>query len=190
IAGNPEAPHQWYMSREGHPFDLLYAGQDAQSAVAGNNTDAGEIGDIITALIPCNDDFLIFGAVNSIWFLIGNPCDGGSINEFDLTTGIYGGKSWCFGDAGNLYFWGANGLYKTTVPGKPVCISEIKLPNLVKDLVGGEKIDNSTHRITLAYDRDRAGILVCITKVDDGTNSNYFYDLRTEGFFPEDYPTT
>lgn len=186
ISGDEEYPHQWYMMRQGHPFDALYAGQDAQSAVAGNNADAGEIGDIITALIPCNDDYLIFGCGDSIWFLAGDPCDGGSINELDLTTGIYGAKSWCHDGEGNLYFWGANGLYRTTIPGKPVCISEIKLPDLIND----EAVDRSTHRVVLVYDRDRAGILICITKISDGTNSNYWYDLRTNGFFPETYPTT
>lgn len=186
ISGDEEYSHQWYMMRQGHPFDALYAGQDAQSAVAGNNADAGEIGDIITALIPCNDDYLIFGCGDSIWFLAGDPCDGGSINELDLTTGIYGAKSWCHDGEGNLYFWGANGLYRTTIPGKPVCISEIKLPDLIND----EAVDRSTHRVVLVYDRDRAGILICITKISDGTNSNYWYDLRTNGFFPETYPTT
>ena len=72
------------------------------------------------------------------------------------------------------------------IPAKPVCISEVKLPNLIVD----EAVNRSTHRIILAYDRDRAGILICITKISDGTNSNYWYDFRTDGFFPETYPTT
>ena len=54
--------------------------------------------------------------------------------------------------------------------------------------------DPATYRITLAYDRVRVGILICITKLADGSNSNYFYDLRAVdeagigGFFPEFYP--
>ena len=184
ISGDPENSHQWYMSRQGHPFDFLYGINDSQSAVAGNNADAGEIGDVITALIPYKDDYLIFGCVNTLWYLAGNPCDGGSINEFDLTTGIFGSQSWCFDGDGNLWFWGTNGLYKSTIPGKPVCISEVRLPDLVKD----EAVDPSTHRILLSYDRRKAGIIITITALADGTNSNYFYDLRTEGFFPETYP--
>jgi hypothetical protein len=40
----------------------------------------------------------------------------------------------------------------------------------------------------MGYDRKRLGLVICITKLSDGTNSNYWYDLRTQGFFPESYP--
>ena len=184
LSGDPEHPHQWDMARQLNPWDWAYAANDAQSPVKGGNSDAGEIGDIIRALIPYKDDYLVFGCASTMWYMAGDPAEGGSINELDLTVGIFGGQSWCFDGSGNLYFFGTNGLYKTTVPGKPVCISEIQLPKLIKD----EDVDPSTHRITLAYDRTRIGILVCITKLSDGSNSNYWYDLQTEGFFPETYP--
>jgi len=61
---------------------------------------------------------------------------------------------------------------------------EFSLPNIIAD----ESIDASTHRITMAYDRIRMGIVICITKLSDGTNSNYWFDLRAQGFFPESYP--
>ncbi|GAG73193.1 unnamed protein product [marine sediment metagenome] len=124
-----------------------------------------------------------------MWFLAGDPCDGGSINELDLTVGIYGADSWAFDGEGSLHFWGTNGVYKTTIPGTPKCISEIRLPKLVKS----EKVNPADYRITMAYDRLRSGILICITKLSDGSNSNYWYDLRTVGedgvggFFPESY---
>ena len=190
ISGNPEYPHQWYMPRQLNPWDFAYIANDAQSPVKGGNADAGEIGDIIRALIPYKDDYLIFGCATSMWFLAGDAADGGSINELDLTVGIFGANSWCFDGEGNLYFWGTNGLYKTTIPGTPKCISEIKLPDLIND----EGVDPATYRITLAYDRVRTGILVCVTLLSDGSNSNYWYDLRTlnetgvGGFFPESYP--
>jgi len=188
ISGDPEHPHQWYMSRQFNPWDFAYIANDAQSPVKGGSADAGEIGDIVRALIPYKDDYLIFGCATSMWFLAGDAADGGTINELDLTVGIFGANSWCFDGEGNLYFWGTNGLYKTTIPGTPKCISEIKLPNLVNETINSETIDPATHRITLAYDRVRAGILICITELADGSNANYWYDLRSEGFFPESYP--
>lgn len=180
-AGNREYPYQWYMTRQNHPFDFNYAANDAQTAVAGNNADAGELGDIVTALIPFKDDYLIFGCGSSIWYMSGDPAAGGSLNELDLTTGIYSGTSWCFDGAENLWFWGTGGIYKTTVPGKPVNISRIHLPKLVRD----EAVDSSTHRITMAYDSYQNGILITVTKFSDNSHSNYFYDLVTNGFFPE-----
>ncbi|KKN77438.1 hypothetical protein LCGC14_0359970 [marine sediment metagenome] len=184
ISGNPEYPHQWYMMRQGNPFDALYGINDAQSAVAGHDADVGEIGDIVRALIPYKDDYLVFGCVNTMWLLTGDPAEGGSLNELDLTTGIFGAQSWCFDGEENLWFWGTNGIYKTKIPGKPICMSEIRLPNLIK----AEAVNPSTHRISLNYDRRRAGIVIAITTLSDGSNSNYFYDLRTDGFFPESYP--
>lgn len=184
ISGNPELPYQWFQPRQANPWDFNYNSIDAQAAVKGGSSDAGEIGDSVVALIPYKDDYLIFGCVNTMWYLAGDAKEGGSILELDLTSGIYGPKSWCFDNEGNLWYWGTNGIYKTSILEKPVCISEISLPKLVKD----EAINPSTHRIVLVYDRIRAGIMIAITLLSDGSNSNYFYDLRTEGFFPETYP--
>lgn len=184
VSGDPEHPHQWYMPRQSNPWDWVYASVDAGSAVAGGNQDAGEIGDIVITLIPYKDDYLGFGCANSIWYLTGDPMEGGSLTELDLTTGMFGPRAYCWDGESNLYFWGTNGIYKTTIPGRPVCISQIRLPDLIKDTGANA----STHRITLAYDRRKAGILICITKISDGTNSNYWLDLRSEGLFPETYP--
>lgn len=184
LSGDPKYPHQWSMSRQLHPWDWAWGANDAQSPIKGTDADAGEIGDIIRALIPYKDDYLIFGCATTMWFMAGDAAEGGSINELDLTVGIFGANSWCFDGKGNLYFFGTNGLYRTTIPGTPECISEIRLPKLIKD----EDVDPSTYRITLAYDRVRIGVLICITKLSDGSNSNYWYDLQTGGFFPETYP--
>ncbi len=185
VSGNQLFPHQWYMSRAAGPFDFLYGVNDAQSAVAGNNADAGEMGDIVTTLIPYKDDFLIFGCASTIWYLTGDPTAGGSLDELDLNTGIFGAQSWCWGEDGELYFWGANGIYKVMLPGGvPKCMSQIRLPKIVDD----EAPNPTTHRITMSYDKKRAGIQVSVTLLAVGSNSCYWYDLRTGGFFPESYP--
>ena len=185
LSGNPEYPHQWYMSRQAYIWDYAYLASDAQSPVVGNNTDAGEVGDIVRCLIPYKDDYLIFGCASTIWVLRGDPAAGGSLDEVDLTVGMFGANSWCFDGNGNLYFWGTGGIYVMPVGfGQIKCLSENTLPNIIND----EDVSPSTHRITMGYDRRRRGILICITKLTDGTNSNYWYDLRTGGFFPESYP--
>lgn len=184
VSGNPASPYQWYMSRQGDIHDFDYAAGDAQTPVKGGNSNMGELGDIITALISYKDDFLIFGCVNNIYFAADDPAYGGTLNSLDLTTGIYGGTSWCFDGDSYLYFWGTNGIYRTTIPGVPVCISQLRLPDLVKD----EAAEPSTHRISMTYDRSNNGINIFVTKLSDGTNSCWWYDLATEGFFPESYP--
>lgn len=185
LAGNPNYPHQWYMSKIGDPWDWVYASTDPLTAAAGNNADAGETGDIIRALIPYKDDYLIFGCASTIWVLTGDPAAGGEIDEVDLTVGMFGANSWCFDGDGNLYFFGTGGIYKIPLGFRSIeNLTEISLPNLISD----EDANPSTHRITMEYDRKRHGILICITKLSDGSNSNYWYDLKLQGFFPESYP--
>jgi len=191
LSGNPGEPYQWYMSRSGNPYDWKYAVNDAGSPVKGGNSDAGVMGDIIKALIPHKDDYLVFGCAGSMWVLFGDPMDGGQLRSFDSNTGIFCPTSWCWGPDGELYFWGKDGIYRATVPGVPTLISRIRLPRLVSD----ENASNLTHRISMIYDASRAGIVISVTKLADGSNSNYFYsfaavdgEAKIGGFFPETYP--
>ncbi len=187
LSGNPSYPFQWYMSRVANPWDWAYAANDALSPVAGGNSDAGELGDIIKALIPYKDEYLIFGCANSMWVLRGDPASGGNLESIDITVGIFGPKSWCFDGQGNLYFMSQGGLNMIPASlGGVQPISQTVLPNFASD----ENLDPTAQRIRMEYDADRYGILVCITTVATGANSNYFYDLRTKGLFPESYPTT
>ena len=186
LAGNPNSPHQWYMSKVANPWNFIYASTDPLSAVAGTNADAGEAGDIIRALVPFGDDYLIFGCANSIFLLDGDPVSGGSLDEIDNSTGMYGPWAWCKDGEGNLYFWGSGGLYKMSGGrGRPENISTGRLPKWVNDWAA----DPATHRIVLAYDSFRNGITISRTTLDSGTNLNYWYDFRTQGFYPETYPT-
>jgi hypothetical protein len=173
------------MSKIANPWNFVYSSIDPLSAVAGTNADAGEAGDIIRALIPFGDDYLIFGCANSIFLLDGDPVSGGSLDEIDNSTGIYGPWAWCKDGKGNLYFWGSGGLYKMSGGrGRPENISAGHLPKWVTDWVA----DPSTYRIVLAFDPFRNGITVSRTTLSDGTNLNYWYDFKTQGFFPETYP--
>ena len=184
LAGNPEYPHQWYMSRVANPFDFLYGANDPMSAVAGNNADAGQCPDIIRALISFHDDYLIFGCASTIWILRGDPVAGGSLDSLSDTTGMYGANSWCFDDR-NLYFWGTGGIYKIEANFSGVTnLTETLLPDLIKDSAA----DPTTHRITMGFDKKRNGLVICVTVLATGVNSNYFYSFKTRGFFPESYP--
>jgi len=185
LAGNPEYANQWYMSRVAKPFDFLYGADDPMSAVAGNNADAGQCPDIIRSLISFHDDYLIFGCASTLWILRGDPVSGGSLDNLSDTTGMYGSNSWCFDDDRNLYFWGTGGIYKIEANFSGITnLTETLLPDLIDD----EAADPSTHRITMGYDKKRHGIVICITVLATGVNSNYFYSFKTRGFFPETYP--
>lgn len=187
LSGNQNYPHQWYMSRQADVFDWLYGAGDAQSPVAGNNADAGEIGDVITALVPYKDDYLLFGCAGSIWRLNGDPAAGGQLMEVDLTRGVFSGTSWCWGPNDTLFFVGSDGSFYALLPtGEIKNLLETSVPSFAIDLA----LSADTHRVTMGYDPIKRGIVICKTTIADGTNTNYWYDLRTGGLFPEEYLTT
>lgn len=187
LAGNEDSPHQWCMSGVTDPWNWLYVVNDPLSPIRGGNANAGQIGDIVTALIPYEDDYLIFGGGSSIYIMVGDPALGGSIDLLTNNTGIYGKHAWCFDDNHNLYFFGFNGLYRCS-PGAPIGepenISETALPNWIADW----NLDSSKHTIVLSFDPVKKGIIISKTDLTTGANSNYWYDLKTNGFFPEKYP--
>jgi len=189
LAGKAYDSHQWEMSRQGNPWDWNYVANDAQAPIAGNNADVGKVGEPIIALIPRKDDYLIFGCTNSLWVLRGDPAEGGSLDPITLTTGMFGPKSWCWDAEDNLYFWGSGGIYLLPTQGGTIGQVVNLTAQIVPDIIGDEKIDPSTHRVTMGYDRRRHGILISITRITSGANSNYWLDLRTKGLFPESYPT-
>ncbi len=185
LAGNPRYPNQWYMSKVADPFNWLYGADDPMSAVAGNNADAGQCPDIVRSLISFHDDYLIFGCASTIWILRGDPVAGGSLDNLSDTTGMFGSNSWCFDDDRNLYFWGSGGIYKIKADFSGITnLTELALPDIIND----EAADPTTHRITMGYDKKRHGIVVAITVLATGVNSNYFYSFKTKGFYPESYP--
>lgn len=185
LSGNEDAGNQWYMSKIGNPFNFIYSATDPLSAVAGQDADAGLVGDVVNAMIAYGDDFLVFGCSASIHILDGDPLFAGSIDELDNTTGMYGNHAWCKDNIGNLYFFGLNGIY--VMDGgrsRPQNISLIKLPNLISDWA----LNPAIHRVVLSFDPKRDGIIISKTTLANGTNLNYWYSLKTKGFYPETYP--
>ena len=184
LGGDPDYPHQWYMSRQFNPYDWLYAQDDAQSAVAGNDADAGEVGDIIKVNIPYKDDFVIHACATTLWYMTGHPCAGGTIVELDLTTGILGDRAFCWDDIGSLYMVCTTGLLR--IPpgfGQPENLTIELWPDFIEDLA----FDGSLHRISLMFDPENRGIHIFKTTLADGVSSSWWYDLRTNGLFPDAY---
>ena len=59
-----------------------------------------------------------------------------------------------------------------------------RIPNFATDLA----LNPKTQRIVLSFDPNKQGIQISVTEIETGLNSNYWYDLQSEGFFPETYP--
>ncbi len=79
---------------------------------------------------------------------------------------------------------GTKGLYRIERGGSiPQPLTQGRLPDIMSN------IDRDSNRVVMAYDRKRHGILITITDLQAGTGTSWWYDLRTDGFFPEAYLT-
>jgi len=185
LSGYSTYPHQWYMCKTGDPWNFLYGTNDPLTAVAGQDAMAGEIGDVVIALIAYNDDYMIVGCANSMHLITGDPAYGGSIDEISDNIGIVGANAWCKDNDGNLYFFGTGGIYKMEGGrSRPLNISVGALPKLINDWA----YDPTDERILLTFDPVRNGIIISKSSGTDGSNVNYWFSLRTSGFYPEVYP--
>ena len=186
LCGDPNYPHQFYQSRQLNPFDYLFAPGDAQSPVAGNNADCSEVGDIIVTAIPYSDDILVYGCAGELWVMHGDAAFGGELGPLDKTTGILGDKAWCWDDKVNLYMMCTVGLLR--IPqgfGQTENLTRELYPDFISDLA----FDPILHRITLAFSADDFGIHIFKTTLTTGACTAWWYDLRTEGLFPDAIPT-
>ena len=182
LTGDPALPNVWYHSRQDDPLDWQYADtdDDVARAILGQNNDFGIVGEPITAQIPFSDDFLIFGASNSIWVLRGDAAFNGQIDNVSFKSGIISGDAFTFGPSGEIVFLGRDGIYMMP-PGAasvPVSISNQYLPNSLRD------IDPSAFQVSIEYDIIEEGVHIYITPVSGGVQKYYWMDWENKRFFP------
>lgn len=186
LCRDPNYPHQWYQSRQLNPFDFLFVPGDAQSPVHGNQADCAEVGDIVVTAIPYSDDILVYGCANELWVMHGDAAFGGELDPLDKTTGILGDRAWCWDDKVNLYMMCTVGLLR--IPqgfGQTENLTRELYPDFISDLA----FDPILHRITLAFSANDFGIHIFRTTLTTGACIAWWYDLRTEGLFPDAIPT-
>jgi len=185
VAGNEDDSNQWYMSRQGNPWDFNYIANDQQAPVSGENADAGKVGDVPVALIPHGKDYFIFGCANSLWYLAGNPAAHGVLMPLDAVGGILDARAWCKDKEDNIYVLATTGLLKfSNNLHQSENLLKLIYPNFIKDFA----FNGSLHRVVLGYNRMCDGIKIVKTVLATGANSCWWYDLQTEGLFPESYP--
>ncbi len=182
LSGAGDDPHNWFMSEVGDPLNWDYtpADQSESQAVAGNNSPAGLIGDVVTALIPYSDDLLLFGADASLWRMTGDPMAGGRIDLVSDITGVAFGRAWCKDPEGFVYFFGQmGGMYRMAPGGIPERLSNRRIEQRLQD------VDTGANVILMAWDHVLQGVHLTITPFDTNRKGeHYFWDKRTESFHP------
>jgi len=188
LSGLQEEPQNWFMAESGDPFNWDFAPviTSAIQAVAGNLSDLGELGDIVTALIPFQDDLLFMGGDHTLWVMRGDPASGGNIDNVSRQIGIVGPDAWTWDTGSTLYFFGQNGLYRMAPgSGEPQLLSSGKMDRIFSD------IDTATNSVRLLYDREWQGVHIYITPQSEPSVSpdHYWWDQRTDSFWRDNYPT-
>ncbi len=193
LAGDPNAPHAYFASRQGNPRDFDYGrdAADAGRAVGGTNANAptGGLSEPIRALITYSSDFLIFGCTNSIYQLRGDWATGGNIELLSGEIGVIGRFAHCKTPSGEIVFLSRDGLYMMQAGGgTPVRVSRERLPDELLSL------DDRIYDISLAFDVRDNGIYIFVTNNEStstyGTSQyHWWFDWEDKGFWPFQLPS-
>jgi hypothetical protein len=182
LAVDPLDPNEYYMSRLGDPSDWLFTDDDVGAALKGSNSDAGRVGEPITAIMPYSDDHIFFGCRAATWIMRGDPAGGGRVDLVSGTVGVVGLKSWCQGPKGEVIWLSRDGVYQTNpecLTCEPVSLSREKLPRELIDL-NGDFVP-----ISMAYDVRQRGFFIFLAPTETTVGvKQWFYDWTTKGFFP------
>lgn len=184
-AGVVSDPHNYFMSKSGDPFDYDYSPTtpNALQAVAGNNSDAGLVGDIITGLLPLSDDVLIFGGDHTLYKMTGDPAAGGVVDLLSDQTGMAFGRAWCKDPDGIAYFVGTDGIYRVTKEG------------LIENMTSSRwarrfaSIDQSLYRAYMVWDYAHHTLIVEFMSLVGKPNLSFVWEKRADAWHPQEYPT-
>ncbi|RTL08086.1 MAG: hypothetical protein EKK62_09590 [Acidimicrobiia bacterium] len=156
LARPPSNPHNWFLTKRSDPFnmDLNPLVPSSVQAVAGNNSLAGLVDDLVNGFAAWNDDLGVFFGDHSIWRLTGDPAANGQLDLMTRSVGGAFGRAYCFGPGGELYFWASEGgLWVMSPGGLPQPITT-RIHDKVRDF------DLSTYYVRMAWDNDQDALLI------------------------------
>jgi len=173
------ANHIWYASRQGDPSDWNFGADmgDEGKAVAGQVGAAGQIGDVISSLIPVQDMALVFGSANGMWTLRGDPATG-KMKQVSGEIGIIAPNAWAVSPDGTLAFLSNDGVYLWHAGSRqaPVRFSEERTPDELRNVA-------TTSIISMAYDATGRGYHLFITPSAD-TGEHWWLDIENKAIWP------
>lgn len=183
LSGVADEPHNWFMSAVADPLDWDYGGPlEPAAAVAGNVSESGQVPDLITGMLGYFDDALIFGAASSVWALQGDLFTGGRMVCLTRDVGLAGPRAITHGPNKMVYAFLTDGLYRFSP--NQFNISQADRVSLARLDRTFRNIDITTNQIQLAWDVNRHGLWIFITPYDSDVTKHYFYDHRSDSFWP------
>lgn len=181
LSGGTTSPYGIFMSAQGDPEDWDYSATGVGAAVNLALADAGQIGDVVTAMAPHSDTCLIIGSPTQLWIIRGDPAFGGQADIISQEIGIVDRGAWCTTPDGVMVFLSQDGLYampKGCAAGNaPESLSREQCP---LELLN---VDKSTTTVSMAYDVYARGIHIFLTPASAGTPTHWWFDWETKGFW-------
>jgi hypothetical protein len=178
LAGVDGDEANFFASRVDAVGDWAYGKDDSATAFAGNTFPAGRASDIITALIPIADKFLVLGGDHTVATMVGDIAYGGSLEQSSDQVGIFGPEAWCLAPDNTLYFVGTAGLYRMAPGGQPVNVANQRYSKFF------EKLDRVNYWIQLRWDERNHGLWIFCTPRDPSSAVHLWFDARNNAFWP------
>lgn len=185
LAGGTTNPYGLFMSRQGDPTDWDYSETDTGAAVSLALADAGQMGDVITAISPHTDNCLIVGSPSQIWIIRGDPNFGGQIDILSQKVGVVDRGAWTTTPDGMFVFLSHDGVYalpaSCAAARYPESISHERLPTELKG------VDRTTHTVLMSYDVADRGIHIFVTPntvtSETAPATHWWMDWKGKGFW-------
>ena len=177
--------HNWFMTELGDPFncDLAPFTITETQAILGSDSRAGLAPDIITGLIPVNDDLMLFLCDHSIHRMTGDPMEEGRFHPISQNTGGAFGRAWARDPEGVVYFFGSRGGVFRTNAQTVQEMTRNRIPRRLAD------VDLTTNRIEMAWSDSEDGLRVMVVPYGDGGThvSSYFWERKSDAWIEDNY---
>lgn len=183
-------PQMWYMSAVADYGNFDYSVEEDTGAVAGNNSDAGTVSDVVTAAIAMMDDDVIMGGAQSLWKITGDPRAGGSIDNLSYNEGIVGPTSWCRAPDGRVFFLSRTGIQQVghwTPYGFRIMKPENMTQAALNETIMGINVDDKV--IRMEWDGVRHGFYTFVVPQDGAATDGIWYDERATGWWKDTLPS-
>lgn len=196
LFGIPTDPYSIWCSRYGNAEDWndTPATPDGYESVSFDDSDIGLPPFPVTCLAPFDADYMVIGGDRALAIMVGDPAQGGVIDDLSDQTGICSHLAYARDREGNLYIMGFGGVY--LIPRGTRTLINLtlgKIDNSGKGLRMKswlESIDFSTTFVELAWDTDDDGLRVLLRTKDWGVSDvlSAYWDRQTDSWWLDSFP--
>lgn len=175
--------HVWYACRQGDVLDWDFGDDmdDSGRAIVGELSQAGRIGEPVTALVPNDGDrSMLLATAHGLFIMLGDPATG-DLKCLSDEIGVVAPGAWANSPDGYTLFLSHDGVYfiPSGAVTKPTRFSAAILPDTLRN------VNTATHKVSMAYDAEWRGFHLYLTPVNGtAVGTHWFIDYAAKAFWP------